>query len=60
MGQLILGYYNQSRHTWYECNGISGYTNNNYAGDIDDIKSISGYVFMMGQEIFHCHIKNNL
>ena len=35
---------------WYQREGKSellGYTNSNYAGDVDDSRSTSGYVFLM-------------
>lgn len=31
-----------------KCEGLVGYTDSDYAGDIDDMKSTSGYVFMLG------------
>lgn len=39
---------------------LLGFTDSDYAGDLDDRKSTSGYIFMMGQELFHGHQKTNL
>ncbi|KAJ4710246.1 Retrovirus-related Pol polyprotein from transposon TNT 1-94 [Melia azedarach] len=43
-GTIRLGVFYKKRG----CGGLIGYTDSNYAGDLEDRKSTSGYVFMLG------------
>ena len=39
---------------WYttsDCNQLSGYTDSDFAGSLDDRKSTSGYVFQLGTNL---------
>ena len=39
---------------------LIGYDDSDWEGSVDDQKSTSGYVFHMGQELFHGLLKDSL